>query len=391
MARRSPTHPDAPRPAELRRRLLAWWDAGHRDFPWRFPQRAADPYRVWLAEVMAQQTRLASALPFYRRFVERWPTLEALAAADDGEVLAAWSGLGYYARARHLLAASREALARHGGLPASLEGLRALPGLGPYTAGAVASIAFGIPVPAVDGNALRVLARLSGEREDPRRPAARRRLEALAAALVAPLRPGDLNQAVLVLGASVCTPRFPSCTACPLASSCRARIAGREGSIPPPRRRPGRRPLELALARLERGGCVLVVRKEGGGLLGGLWGLPAVEVGPGRDPRRALGGALRALVGPGARVGSLLAVVRRELTHRELVLSVYSAAFRRGAATPDRGPEGLRWASVSDIESLGISTAMRRAMEAAEGQPGHLSGVMRGPRAPRRSYPAESP
>ena len=130
------------RAREIRRRLLSWWDAGHRDLPWRFPQRGADPYRVWLAEVMLQQTQVRTVLPYYARFVARFPTLEALAAAREDEVLALWSGLGYYARCRNLLAAARAALRDHGGLPASLEALRALPGFGPYTAGAVASIAF---------------------------------------------------------------------------------------------------------------------------------------------------------------------------------------------------------------------------------------------------------
>src|SRR5512138_1944729 len=174
----------APRRAALRRRLLAWWDAGHRELPWRFPQHAADPYRVWLAEVMLQQTQVRTVVPYYARFLARYPTLEALAAADEDGVLALWSGLGYYARGRNLLAAAREAIARHGGLPASLEALRALPGFGPYTAGAVASIAFAIPAPAVDGNVIRVLARLFAVRGAPGDARFRRRIDALAAELV---------------------------------------------------------------------------------------------------------------------------------------------------------------------------------------------------------------
>ncbi|HET9598854.1 MAG TPA: A/G-specific adenine glycosylase, partial [Anaeromyxobacteraceae bacterium] len=191
----------ASRRAALRRRLLAWWDAGHRDLPWRYPQRAADPYRVWLAEVMLQQTQVAAALPYYRRFVERFPALEALAVASEDEVLALWSGLGYYARGRRLLAAAREAMRRHGGLPADPAALRALPGFGPYTTGAVASIAFALPVPCVDGNVARVLSRLFLVAGPPEARATRHRIAGLAAALVHPERPGDWNQALMELGA----------------------------------------------------------------------------------------------------------------------------------------------------------------------------------------------
>ncbi|MFL5274791.1 MAG: A/G-specific adenine glycosylase, partial [Anaeromyxobacteraceae bacterium] len=185
------------RRAALRRRLLAWWDAGHRDLPWRFPQHAADPYRVWLAEVMLQQTQVAVVVPYYERFVARFPTLAALAAAGEDEVLALWSGLGYYARGRRVLEAARAALERHGGLPAHVDALRALPGFGPYTAGAVASIAFGLPSPCVDGNVARVLARLFLVDAAPEDRAAVARLWRLAAELVPPERPGDFNQALM--------------------------------------------------------------------------------------------------------------------------------------------------------------------------------------------------
>ncbi|HEY6004891.1 MAG TPA: A/G-specific adenine glycosylase, partial [Anaeromyxobacter sp.] len=216
--------PIAPaRRAALRRRLLAWWDAGHRKLPWRFPQRAADPYRVWLAEVMLQQTRVATVIPYYERFLERFPTLEALAAAREDDVLALWGGLGYYARGRNLAAAAREAMARHGGLPASLEALRALPGFGPYTAGAVASIAFAIPAAAVDGNVARVLARLEAVRGDPSGKRFRARIDALARELVDRERPGDLNQALMELGATLCSRRAPACRRCPMAPLCAAR------------------------------------------------------------------------------------------------------------------------------------------------------------------------
>ncbi len=224
----------------IRRRLLAWWDAGHRDLPWRFPQHGADPYRVWLAEVMLQQTQVQAAIPYFERFVRRFPDIASLAGATEDEVLALWSGLGYYARARNLLAAAREAVRRHGGLPASLETLRSLPGFGPYTAGAVASIAFAIPAAAIDGNVARVLARVFLVAGDPGSRPAEDRLRAIAEALVAPSRPGDWNQALMELGATVCGKSAPRCAACPIAALCAARRAGRarprraRGWSPPP-------------------------------------------------------------------------------------------------------------------------------------------------------------
>lgn len=353
------------RVSAVRRLLLAWWDAGHRDLPWRFPQRAADPYRVWLAEAMLQQTQVRTALPYYARFVARWPTLEALAAADDGDVFAAWSGLGYYARCRNLLAAARAALARHGGLPASLEALRALPGVGPYTAGAVASIAFALPAPAVDGNAARVLSRLFLVEGDPARGATRARLLALATALVAGTdRPGDLNQAVMELGATVCGKPAPACGRCPVAGPCAARRAGRARELPPARRRPARRSLTLACAVVERGGRILVARRPEGALLGGLWGLPSAEVDGAPAAADALAAALRRAHGVAVAVGAELGAARRTLTHRDLLL----VAHRCRLVGRVRESPGLRWARRGELAALGVSAAMR-ALLAACGEP----------------------
>lgn len=319
--------------------------------PWRFPQGAADPYRVWVAEVMLQQTRVEAVVPYYERFLARFPTLAALAAAADDEVLALWGGLGYYARARNLARAAREATARHGGLPASLEALRALPGFGPYTAGAVASIAFAIPAAAVDGNAARVLARLFAIEGAPAAAATRARLAALADELVDPGRPGDLNQALMDLGATVCG-RAPACRRCPLAALCAARATGRAGLLPAPRRRPARRPLILACAVARRGGALLLVRRPAGGLFGGLWAPPAAEVAAGEDARRALSLALRAQ-GLRGRVGAELAACERLLTHRALTLRAFAFEPARGAA-PAR--DGLRWAAPG---APGLPTAVR--------------------------------
>jgi A/G-specific adenine glycosylase len=342
------------RRAALRRRLLAWYDAAARPLPWRFPQHAADPYRVWLAEAMSQQTQVSRVIPCYQRFLARWPTLQELAAADEAEVLALWSGLGYYARARALRRAAVEALARHGGLPASPEALRALPGFGPYTAGAVASIAFAVRTPAVDGNVVRVLSRLELVEGAPEAAATRARLAALAEALVDPVRPGDWNQALMELGATVCGKPAPRCPRCPVAALCRARAAGRERDVPPARRRAARRPLVLACALAERGGRLLLHRRPPAGLFGGLWALPAGELRRGASPEAAIRGVLPAGAGLAFRLGEEAGRVERTLTHRDLILVAFRCEIRGLGHTP-----GLQWFRREELEPLGLPTAMR--------------------------------
>jgi A/G-specific adenine glycosylase len=342
------------RRAALRRRLLAWYDAGHRELPWRSPQHGADPYRVFLAEVMLQQTQVATVVPYFERFVARFPTLAALAAADEDEVLALWSGLGYYARGRNLVAAAREARARHGGLPASLPALRALPGFGPYTAGAVASIAFAIPAPAVDGNVARVLARLFAVEGAPASRDFRRRVDALAADLVHRRRPGDLNQALMELGATVCA-RRPACGRCPVAAACAARAAGRAAELPAARARPVRRPLVLACAIVRARGRILLARRPAGGLFGGLWAPPSVEVAEGGDAAAALAGALREQ-GLRCAVGPEVGACARTLTHRALSLRAFRCAPVPRAA---RARADLRWAAEGELGAWGLPAAVR--------------------------------
>jgi A/G-specific adenine glycosylase len=347
------------RRAALRRRLLAWWDAGHRDLPWRFPQHGADPYRVWLAEVMLQQTQVAAVVPYYRRFVARLPTLTALAAASEEEVLALWSGLGYYARGRRLLEAARTAVERHGGLPADEDALRALPGFGPYTAGAVASIAFARRAACVDGNVARVLARLFLVEGAPEAPAFRERVWSIARALVPEERPGDFNQALMELGATVCTKPRPRCERCPVAACCAAREAGREREVPAPRARPAPRVLVLACAAAVDGGAIALSRRPRGALFGGLWELPSAEVRRGGDPRAALRRALGERFAVDVAPGDELATVERTLTHRRLVLRAFAcppAALARA--------RGVRRASAADLDGLALPTAMRRLAEA---------------------------
>jgi A/G-specific adenine glycosylase len=304
----------------LRRRLLDHYDRHRRDLPWH---RESDPYRIWVSEVILQQTRVETAIPYYRRWVERFPTLEALAGADREEVMAAWSGLGYYRRARHLHEAALVLRDRSGGeLPSEARDLRALPGIGAYTAGAVASIAFGRREPAVDGNARRVLSRLF-DLELPRAA----ELQGLARALVPPDRPGDFNQAVMELGATVCRPRAPECTRCPVEGLCLAR---RRGTA---RCRPGTRRAErvpvfavgtAVLSSTE--GRVLLARRPEEGLLGGTWEFPGALAGSRESPAGAARRAARCWLGRDPAASSseaAWAVVPHAFSHRRHLYHVF--------------------------------------------------------------------
>ena len=263
--------------ATLRAALLAWYDAHARTLPWRSPPGAArrtDPYRVWLSEVMLQQTTVPHATPYFERFTARWPTVGDLAAAPDGDLMAAWAGLGYYARARNLLACARAVANEHGGVfPDTEAALLALPGVGAYTAAAVAAIAFDRPANVVDGNVERVVSRLFAV-ETPV-PAARPELKRLAATLVADDRPGDWAQALMDLGSGICRPKSPLCLMCPIAQWCAGRATG-EPELYPVKTKKAPRPHRQGVAWVLRDGegRVALVRRPDKGLLGGMVGLP---------------------------------------------------------------------------------------------------------------------
>lgn len=266
--------------SDLRAALLDWYDAHARPLVWRATGGARpDPYRVWLSEVMLQQTTTVHAAPYFEAFIARWPTVSDLAAAADADVMAAWAGLGYYARARNLLACARAVARDHGGVfPDTEAGLLALPGVGPYTAAAVAAIAFGRPANVVDGNVERVVARLFAV-ETPL-PAAKPELRRLAASLVADDRPGDWAQALMDLGATICRPGRPLCEACPLTVHCAAFASGTPGRWPlkaPKPERPRRHGVAWVLRDGE--GRVALVRRPAKGLLGGMLGLPTSDWG----------------------------------------------------------------------------------------------------------------
>lgn len=340
--------------------LLAWYDAHGRDLPWRVKGGAsrsavADPYRVWLSEVMLQQTTVAAVKAYFARFTLLWPTVRALAEAEDGAVMAEWAGLGYYARARNLLACARAVVARHGGeFPADLAALRAMPGVGPYTAAAVAAIAFDRPEVVVDGNVERVMARVFAI-EIPL-PAAKPLLVAAAARLTPKHRPGDYAQAVMDLGATICTPRSPACGICPWLEGCQARGMGIAAHLPRKLAKavkPTRAGVVWVGRRLD--GAILLERREGRGLLGGTLGFP----GMGWDGSEG--------TAPAQADWATAGMVRHSFTHFHLDLTVLYADLPQNCA-PLRGEfHGANAFSPQDLPTL-----MRKAHDAvveAYGQP----------------------
>ncbi len=343
-----PRRPDS---AVMSARLLGWYDRAARSLPWRAPPGSGrpDPYRVWLSEIMLQQTTVATVGPYFARFTGRWPTVEALAAAPREEVLAAWAGLGYYARARNLHACA-QAVAARGGFPDDEAGLRALPGVGAYTAAAVAAIAFDRPAVVVDGNVERVVARLFAV--DAPLPDAKPELRRLAATLAPQARPGDFAQAMMDLGATICTPRRPACALCPWSDACAARAAGVAAELPRKRAKTAKpHRLGVAFVALDRQGRVLVETRPENGLLGGMAGPPCTDwTEPGPDA--AAVAAAAPLAADWREAG---AQARHVFTHFTLSLRVLVA---RVATAPRRG----RFVACAEARAA-APTALRKALD----------------------------
>ena len=337
--------------------LLRWYDRTKRDLPWR---REPTPYKTLVSELMLQQTTVAAVIPYFERFLRRFPTLASLAAASDDDVTALWSGLGYYARARNLRRAAAAAVDQHGGeLPRTEAALGELPGLGPYTAAAVAAIAFGARTFALDGNGARVMARLCGVPDSIDLPATRLRLRAAGMREVPRGRPGDFTQAVMELGATVCTPRNPRCDDCPLRSSCAARAAGTVDEIPRRTKRVARPVVRVACACVTDGARVLLVRR-GQGLLAGTWSLPEAVVAPALAPDAAGDVARRAAATAGVRAVAVEhhGAVRHVFTHRDVTAEV----FRIEVARAGRSGEDQRWVAPAGMKELGVSSFTRKTV-----------------------------
>ena len=354
-----PTPVSPGRVRAFRRRLLAWWRRhGRKDLPW---QQEPTPYRVWVSEVMLQQTQVATVIPYYRRFLERFPDLPALAAAPLDEVLHLWSGLGYYGRARRLHRAAREVLERHGGeLPDDEAALAKLPGIGPSTAAAIQALARDRPAAILDGNVQRVLARLEAVEGWPGASAVRRRLWELARAYAAGRSGRRYTQALMDLGATLCTPRAPACGRCPTAALCRARAAGRQEELPTPP--PGRRlPLQRTqMLLLRRRGRVLLLRRPPAGLWGGLWSLP--EAPPEEDPVRWCREALGWEAG-----GRPWPVLVHTFSHFRLEIRPWllEARHEAGGGLREGGDEAL-WYNPRQPPALGLPAPVARLLRRLE-------------------------
>jgi A/G-specific adenine glycosylase len=345
-------------PADLTTRLLEWYDRHRRNLPWRAHMgEAVDPYRVWLSEVMLQQTTVQAVKPYFERFLTLFPRVFDLAAAPSDAVMTAWAGLGYYSRARNLHACAKAVMSEHDGrFPDTEAGLRTLPGIGPYTAAAVAAIAFNQPAAAVDGNVERVMTRLLAI-ETPL-PAAKPLVHHETLALVPQHRPGDFAQALMDLGATICRPKQPACVLCPWTHSCRARAAGTQETYPHKMAKvatPTRR--GAAFVALRSDGAVLLRTRPPKGLLGGMAETPTTAWSVRSDAQADI--AHDAPLSADWR--ELKGLVRHVFTHFTLELTLYSAKFAMSASTP----QGHRWTSLTALDDEPLSNLMRKVIETA--------------------------
>lgn len=350
--KKSPDVDGSDRPALL----LAWYDRHQRTLPWRaLPGQTSDPYRVWLSEIMLQQTTVKAVGPYFEKFTTRWPTVAALGSASLDDVLRMWAGLGYYSRARNLHACAVAVLREHDGVfPDTEEGLRALPGIGPYTAAAIAAIAFGRRTMPVDGNIERVVSRLFAVEEPP--PKAKPLIQSLAATLLGPARAGDSAQALMDLGATICTPKKPACALCPLNDNCIARVRGDQEIFPrkaPKKTGTLRRGAAFVVTR---GGELLVRTRPEKGLLGSMTEVPNSDWITDHDDKAALKQApvLKAV----SRWHRKAGVVTHVFTHFPLELVVYTASV----AARTRAPDGMRWVPVMTLKDEALPNVMRKVI-----------------------------
>lgn len=352
-------------------RLLAWWDEGHADLPWR---QTSDPYTIWVAEVMLQQTQIATVIPYYHRWLERFPTVQALATASLDEVLKLWEGLGYYSRARHLHAAAQTVVAEYGGqLPRTVEELKRLKGIGPYTAGAIASIAFEQAVPVLDGNVIRVLSRLVDLEADVTETETKKQLWALAGSLMPATRPGAFNQALMELGQRICVPAPPACHRCPVADLCLARKRGTqlERPVRPPRKRTPH--YDVAAGVIWRAdGRFLIARRPLDGLLGGLWEFPGGKRDAGETLPETLAREIQEELALEIAVGRRLATIKHAYTHFRITLHAFHARHLQGVPQ-HLGVADHAWVTLADLGQYAFAVTDQQIIKALRNGSSQLS------------------
>ena len=358
--------PDAAWKQSFRRRLRAWYRLSARDLAWR---RSRDPYRVWISEIMLQQTQVATVADYFPRFLQAFPSVETLAAAPEERVLKLWEGLGYYRRARQMHRAAKVIVGEHGGrFPREFDEVLSLPGIGRYTAGAITSIAFDARSPILEANTIRLLSRLLVFRGDPQQSAGQKTLWAFAEALLPRRGAGEFNQALMELGSLICTPRNPACRECPAMSLCPTRRQGMQDVVPAGRRKLNFESVREAALAVRRRGRVLLIRRDDAGRWAGLWDFPrfALSAAAGNALDRELAEKLRELTGVEARPRELLTTLRHGVTRFRITLECRLADYV--SATPPPAGAELRWASPRELENYPLNSTGRKLSKLLAGE-----------------------
>jgi A/G-specific adenine glycosylase len=350
----------------LNRKLLAWYRHNQRPLPWR---KTNDPYRIWISEIMLQQTQVDTVIPYYHRFLKAFPTVSSLARALLQKVLKVWENLGYYSRARNIHTAAKIIVEKFGGrIPDNMEVLQTLPGIGLYSAGAILSIAYGQALPAVDGNVRRILCRLFAIRKPVDDTREQKQLQILAASLIPAKHPGDFNQAMMDLGATICKAKNPDCLPCPIANLCQARLHNLQNILPITRKAPAIPHRQSAAAVIRNSeGMLLVVQRPASGLLAALWKLPGGFIEDIENIKKDLKRSVKEELGISIRPGKHLASVNHTYTHFRITLQAYECRLLKGTPKPI-GCQNWQWASLTDLKKLPLSKIDRMIVNQAESE-----------------------